>query len=90
MTLFFPQKMVPECNPEWNRETIAFFSRLPSLRRLQATPTLQTDLSMDGPLFQKFKKQNQSYQSKTNGNDSYLQYLPTYMDIARNLLINTS
>ena len=40
--------MVPECNPEWNRETIAFFSRLPSLRRLQATPLLQTSLDGGG------------------------------------------
>ena len=27
----------PECKPEWNREAITVFSRLPSLRRLQAT-----------------------------------------------------
>ena len=44
MTSFFPQKMVPECKPEWNREAIMVFSRLPSLRRLQATPLLQTSL----------------------------------------------
>ena len=44
MTSFFPQKMVPECKPEWNREAITVFSRLPSLRRLQATPLLQTSL----------------------------------------------
>ena len=36
--------MVPECKTEWNRELITVFSRLPSLRRLQATPTLQTSL----------------------------------------------
>ena len=36
--------MVPECKPEWNREAITVFSRLPSLRRLQATPLLQTSL----------------------------------------------
>ena len=34
--------MVPECKPEWNREAITVFSRVPSLRRLQATPPLQT------------------------------------------------
>ena len=44
MTSFFPQKMVPECKPEWKREAITVFSRLPSLRRLQATPLLQTSL----------------------------------------------
>ena len=42
--IIFPQKMVPECKPEWNREAIMVFSRLPSLRRLQATPLLQTSL----------------------------------------------
>ena len=32
------------CKPEWNREAITVFFRLPSLRRLQATPPLQTSL----------------------------------------------
>ena len=32
--------MVPECKLEWNREAITAFSRLPSLRRLQATRLL--------------------------------------------------
>ena len=41
--IVFPQKMVPECKPEWNREAI----RLPSLRRLQATPLLQTSLFLE-------------------------------------------
>jgi hypothetical protein len=36
--------MVPECKPEWKREAITVFSRLPSLRRLQATPPLQNSL----------------------------------------------
>ena len=40
--------MVPECKPEWNREAIMIFSRLPSLRRLQATLPLQTSL-ITGP-----------------------------------------
>ena len=40
--------MVPECKPEWNREAITVFSRLPSLRRLQATPLLQTSLIVVG------------------------------------------
>ena len=31
MTSFFPQKMVPEYKPEWNREAITVFSRLSSL-----------------------------------------------------------
>ena len=45
MTLLFPQKkMVYECKLEWNREAITVFSRLPSLRSLQATPPLQTSL----------------------------------------------
>ena len=41
---FFHKKMVPQCIPEWNRAAIRVFSRLPSLRRLQATPPLQTSL----------------------------------------------
>ena len=41
--------MVPECKPEWNREAITVFSRLPSLRRLQATPLLQTSLPPGDP-----------------------------------------
>ena len=45
MTSFFPQNYIlPECKPEWNREAITVFSRLPSLRRLQATPLLQPSL----------------------------------------------
>ena len=27
----FQQKMVPQCKPEWNREAVTVFSRLPSL-----------------------------------------------------------
>ena len=41
---YFQKKMVLGCKPEWNREAITDFSRLPSLRRLQATPPLQTSL----------------------------------------------
>ena len=41
---FFDKKGLLECKPEWNREAITVFSRLPSLRRLQATPPLQTSL----------------------------------------------
>jgi hypothetical protein len=45
MTSFFTQNYIlPECKPEWNREAITVFSRLPSLRRLQATPLLQPSL----------------------------------------------
>ena len=44
MTSFFHKKVMPEYKPEWNREAIKVFSRLPSLRRLQATPLLQTSL----------------------------------------------
>ena len=44
MASFFPQKMVPECKPERDREAKTVFSRLPSLRRLEATPPLQTSL----------------------------------------------
>jgi hypothetical protein len=44
--------MVPECKPDWNREAITVFSRLPSLRRLQATPLLQTSLNQGAPMFQ--------------------------------------
>ena len=46
---FFRQKKgLLECKPEWNREAITVFSRLPSLRRLQATPPLQTSLVLGG------------------------------------------
>ena len=31
MVAFFPQNMVPERKPEWNREAITVFSRVPSL-----------------------------------------------------------
>ena len=41
---FFHKKMMPDSKPEWNREAITVFSRLPSLSRLQATPLLQTSL----------------------------------------------
>ena len=43
-SIVFYKEMVPECKPEWNREAIMVFSRLPSLRRLQATPLLQISL----------------------------------------------
>ena len=42
--VFLTKKGLLECKPEWNREAITVFSRLPSLRRLQATPPLQTSL----------------------------------------------
>ena len=42
--VFSTKKGLLECKPEWNREAITVFSRLPSLRRLQATPPLQTSL----------------------------------------------
>ena len=41
---FLTKKRLLECKPEWNREAITVFSRLPSLRRLQATLPLQTSL----------------------------------------------
>ena len=47
MTYDIIQKMVPECKPEWNREAITVVSRFPSLRRLQATPPLQTSLAIE-------------------------------------------
>ena len=43
--VFSTKKGLLECKPEWNREAITVFSRLPSLRRLQATPPLQTSLT---------------------------------------------
>ena len=43
-SFFFYKRMVPGCKPEWNREATTVFSRLPSLRRLQATPPLQISL----------------------------------------------
>ena len=42
--VFSTKKGLLECKPEWNREAITVFFRLPSLRRLQATPPLQTSL----------------------------------------------
>ena len=30
-SIVFYKEMVPECKPEWNREAIMVFSRLPSL-----------------------------------------------------------
>ena len=42
--VFLTKKGLLECKPEWNREAVTVFSRLPSLRRLQATPPLQTSL----------------------------------------------
>ena len=45
---------MPECKPEWNREAILVFSRLPSLRRLQATSPLQTSLLCYPSYFLKF------------------------------------
>ena len=44
--VFSTKKGLLECKPEWNREAITVFSRLPSLRRLQATPPLQTSLEV--------------------------------------------
>ena len=38
------KKGLLKCKPEWNREAVTVFSRLPSLKRLQATPPLQTSL----------------------------------------------
>ena len=38
--------MVPECKPEWNREAITVFSRLPSLMAAdKPCPQLQPSLS---------------------------------------------
>ena len=52
MTSFFPQNYIlPECKSEWNREAITVFSRLPSLRRLQATPLLQPYLGPPVSIF---------------------------------------
>ena len=42
--VFSTKKGLLKCKPEWNREATIVFSRLPSLRRLQATPLLQTSL----------------------------------------------
>ena len=44
--VFLTKKGLLECKPEWNREAITVFSRLPSLRRLQATPLLETSLTL--------------------------------------------
>ena len=49
MTLFFPQKMVPDCKPEWNREARMVFSRLPSLMAAdKPCPQLQPSLTKGG------------------------------------------
>ena len=45
MTLFFSQKMVPDCKPEWNREAKMVFSRLPCLMAAdKPCPQLQPSL----------------------------------------------
>ena len=44
--VFSTKKGLLECKPEWNREAVTVFSRLPSLRRLQATTPLQTSLTI--------------------------------------------
>ena len=49
--VFSTKKGLLECKPEWNREAITVFSRLPSLRRLQATPPLQTSLQVSQSVF---------------------------------------
>ena len=41
---FLTKKGLLECKPEWNGEATTVFSRLPSLKRLQATPPLQISL----------------------------------------------
>ena len=47
MVAFFPQNMVPEHKPEWNREAITVFSRLPSLMAAdKPCPQLQPSLLM--------------------------------------------
>ena len=46
--VFSTKKGLLKCKPEWNREAVTVFSRLPSLRRLQATPPLQTSLHEGG------------------------------------------
>ena len=47
MASFFPQKMMPECKPEWNREAITVFSRLPSLMAAEKPCSqLQPSLSL--------------------------------------------
>ena len=52
--VFLTKKGLLECKSEWNGEATTVFSRLPSLRRLQATPPLQ--ISLSGTEFVDFKK----------------------------------
>ena len=45
---FFDKKGLPECKPEWNREAITVFSRLPSLMAAdKPCPQLQPSLIFD-------------------------------------------
>ena len=56
MTYFFHKKMVPECKPEWNREAITVFSRLPSLMAAdKPCPQLKPSLIL---LLTEFENQN--------------------------------
>ena len=55
MTSFFPQKMVPECKPEWNREAKTVFSRIHSLMAAdKPCPQLQTSLMRTDSLKEPF------------------------------------
>ena len=50
--------MVPECKPEWNREAIAVFSRLPSLMAAdEPCPQLQPSLFLSDFYFIGWKYQ---------------------------------
>ena len=62
----FDKKGLLECKPEWNREAITVFSRLPSLRRLQATPPLQTSLPKQVKIILNFLSQNIAILSQNN------------------------
>ena len=50
MISFLPKKQIlPECKPEWNREAITVFSRLPSLMAAdKPCPQLQPSLCGSG------------------------------------------
>ena len=73
MTLFFSQKMVPDCKPEWNREARMVFSRLPSLMAAdKPCPQLQPSLppgpaelgGRDGRGFRRHFNEFQNYKQR--------------------------
>ena len=80
--------MVPECKPEWNKEAITVFSRLPRLRRLQATPLLQTSLLLR--LFNYFRGLGQNRDKCFVGLEELKPIKLTLIELMSNKIMNTT